>query len=101
MAVPPGSLAVMTEPWTAAYGSAKFLRAWAQQPGFRLLKQSDSVPPLIAAPFSEPAVSTYRIWAAPASTLDHPGGSHNAVGAAFPIGRPPLNCSFTSRSGGI
>ncbi|MFJ9822502.1 DUF6368 family protein [Streptomyces sp. NPDC101151] len=34
----PGVVATMTHPWPAAYGSAEFLRAWAQQPGFRLLK---------------------------------------------------------------
>jgi hypothetical protein len=34
----PGIVATMTDPWPAAYGSAEFLRAWAQQPGFRLLK---------------------------------------------------------------
>lgn len=34
----PGVIATMTEPWPAAYGSAEFLRAWARQPGFRLLK---------------------------------------------------------------
>ncbi|MFJ2923452.1 DUF6368 family protein [Streptomyces massasporeus] len=34
----PGVVATMTDPWPAAYGSAGFLRAWAQQPGFRLLK---------------------------------------------------------------
>ncbi|MES4906815.1 MULTISPECIES: DUF6368 family protein [unclassified Streptomyces] len=34
----PGVVALMTEPWPAAYGSAEFLRAWAGQPGFRLLK---------------------------------------------------------------
>ncbi|MFJ9968342.1 DUF6368 family protein [Streptomyces avermitilis] len=34
----PGLIATMTDPWPAAYGSAEFLRAWAQQPGFRLLK---------------------------------------------------------------
>lgn len=34
----PGIVATMTDPWPAAYGSAQFLRAWAQQPGFRLLK---------------------------------------------------------------
>lgn len=34
----PGIIATMTDPWPAAYGSAEFLRAWAQQPGFRLLK---------------------------------------------------------------
>ncbi|MGW3981734.1 DUF6368 family protein [Streptomyces mirabilis] len=34
----PGIVAVMTDPWPAAYGSAEFLRAWARQPGFRLLK---------------------------------------------------------------
>ncbi|MFD5653128.1 DUF6368 family protein [Streptomyces sp. NPDC127039] len=35
---PPGVIATTTGPWPAAYGSAEFLRAWAQQPGFRLLK---------------------------------------------------------------
>jgi hypothetical protein len=34
----PGVVATMTDPWPAAYGSAEFLRAWVQQPGFRLLK---------------------------------------------------------------
>ncbi|MFE4658410.1 DUF6368 family protein [Streptomyces hydrogenans] len=34
----PGVIATVTEPWPAAYGSAEFLRAWARQPGFRLLK---------------------------------------------------------------
>ncbi|MET9903789.1 DUF6368 family protein [Streptomyces sp. NPDC006446] len=34
----PGIIATMTDPWPAAYGSAAFLRAWARQPGFRLLK---------------------------------------------------------------
>ncbi|MFD6972202.1 DUF6368 family protein [Streptomyces sp. NPDC059979] len=34
----PGIVAAMTDPWPAAYGSAEFLRAWARQPGFRLLK---------------------------------------------------------------
>ncbi|MEU6587844.1 DUF6368 family protein [Streptomyces sp. NPDC046881] len=34
----PGVVATMTHPWPAAYGSAVFLRAWARQPGFRLLK---------------------------------------------------------------
>lgn len=34
----PGIVATMTDPWPAVYGSAEFLRAWAQQPGFRLLK---------------------------------------------------------------
>ncbi|MGW7260328.1 DUF6368 family protein [Streptomyces sp. NPDC054834] len=34
----PGIVATMTDPWPAAYGSAEFLRAWAQQPGFRLPK---------------------------------------------------------------
>jgi hypothetical protein len=34
----PGIIATMTDPWPAVYGSAEFLRAWAQQPGFRLLK---------------------------------------------------------------
>lgn len=34
----PGVIATTTGPWPAAYGSAEFLRAWAQQPGFRLLK---------------------------------------------------------------
>ncbi|MEU9060164.1 DUF6368 family protein [Streptomyces sp. NPDC048430] len=33
----PGIVATMTDPWPAAYGSAEFLRAWVQQPGFRLL----------------------------------------------------------------
>ncbi|MEU0759358.1 DUF6368 family protein [Streptomyces microflavus] len=28
----------MTDPWPAACGPAEFLRAWARQPGFRLLK---------------------------------------------------------------
>lgn len=34
----PGIVATMTDPWPAVYGSAEFLRAWAQRPGFRLLK---------------------------------------------------------------
>ncbi|MFH8738324.1 MULTISPECIES: DUF6368 family protein [unclassified Streptomyces] len=34
----PGVIATRTDPRPAAYGSAEFLRAWAQQPGFRLLK---------------------------------------------------------------
>ncbi|MGW8452458.1 DUF6368 family protein [Streptomyces niveus] len=34
----PGIVAAPTDPWPAAYGSAEFLRAWARQPGFRLLK---------------------------------------------------------------
>ncbi|WP_420709102.1 DUF6368 family protein [Streptomyces sp. AS58] len=34
----PGIVATMTDPWASAYGSAEFLRAWARQPGFRLLK---------------------------------------------------------------
>ncbi|WP_404953381.1 DUF6368 family protein [Streptomyces sp. 147326] len=33
-----GPVAVMTDPWPAAYGSAEFLRAWTRRPGFRLLK---------------------------------------------------------------
>lgn len=34
----PGVFSTMTHPWPAAYGSAEFLRTWAQQPGFQLLK---------------------------------------------------------------
>ncbi|MEU6679857.1 DUF6368 family protein [Streptomyces sp. NPDC046925] len=34
----PGVLGTTTDPWAAAYGSAEFLRAWADAPGFRLLK---------------------------------------------------------------
>ncbi|MGC4979495.1 DUF6368 family protein [Streptomyces sp. DT193] len=34
----PGLISTMADPWPAAYGSAEFLRAWAHQPGFRLLK---------------------------------------------------------------
>ncbi|MFI8185994.1 DUF6368 family protein [Actinacidiphila glaucinigra] len=34
----PGIVATTTDPWPAVYGSAEFLRAWAQQPDFRLLK---------------------------------------------------------------
>lgn len=34
----PGIVATMKDPWPAAYGSAEFLRAWARQPGFRLVK---------------------------------------------------------------
>ncbi|MDT0386172.1 DUF6368 family protein [Streptomyces dubilierae] len=34
----PGIVATATDPWPAAYGSAEFLRTWARQPGFRLLK---------------------------------------------------------------
>jgi hypothetical protein len=33
-----GVIATVTDPWPTAYGSAEFLRAWAQQPDFRLLK---------------------------------------------------------------
>ncbi|MEU7036406.1 DUF6368 family protein [Streptomyces sp. NPDC046237] len=33
----PGVIATTTDPWPAVYGSAEFLRAWAQQPGLRLL----------------------------------------------------------------
>ncbi|MEU6765514.1 DUF6368 family protein [Streptomyces sp. NPDC046853] len=38
----PGVLVTVTEPHEAAYGSARFLRAWAAAPGFRLLKQTAS-----------------------------------------------------------
>ncbi|MER6036098.1 DUF6368 family protein [Streptomyces sp. NPDC001835] len=34
----PGVIAMGNNPWPTAYGSAEFLRAWARQPGFRLLK---------------------------------------------------------------
>jgi hypothetical protein len=34
----PGVIATTTDPWPAVYGSAEFLRAWTEQPGFRLLK---------------------------------------------------------------
>ncbi|MFI0506934.1 DUF6368 family protein [Streptomyces albogriseolus] len=34
----PGIVATMMDPWPAVYGSAEFLRVWARQPGFRLLK---------------------------------------------------------------
>ncbi|MER5756037.1 DUF6368 family protein [Streptomyces sp. NPDC002088] len=34
----PGIVATTTGPWPSAYGSAEFLRAWSEQPGFRLLK---------------------------------------------------------------
>lgn len=34
----PGVHGVTTEHWAAAYGSARFLRAWVEAPGFRLLK---------------------------------------------------------------
>ncbi|MFF2777148.1 DUF6368 family protein [Streptomyces sp. NPDC058052] len=34
----PGLVATVTDPWPAAYGTAEFLRAWARQPGFRLVK---------------------------------------------------------------
>ncbi|MFI8219789.1 DUF6368 family protein [Streptomyces sp. NPDC085932] len=34
----PGIVATTTDPWPAAYGSTEFLRTWARQPGFRLLK---------------------------------------------------------------
>ncbi|MGW4446786.1 DUF6368 family protein [Streptomyces sp. NPDC004682] len=34
----PSITATTTDPWPAIYGSAEFLRAWARQPGFRLLK---------------------------------------------------------------
>ncbi|MFG2776107.1 DUF6368 family protein [Streptomyces sp. NPDC048350] len=33
----PGVIATTTDPSPAVYGSAEFLRAWAQRPGFRLL----------------------------------------------------------------
>ncbi|MFF1557680.1 DUF6368 family protein [Streptomyces sp. NPDC058279] len=33
-----GIVATMTDPRPVAYGFAEFLRAWARQPGFRLLK---------------------------------------------------------------
>lgn len=33
----PGVRATVAEPWAAAYGSSRFLRAWAEAPGFRLL----------------------------------------------------------------
>ncbi|WP_226899179.1 DUF6368 family protein [Nonomuraea phyllanthi] len=33
----PGLIAT-TDSWHAVYGSAEFLRAWAAQPGFRLVK---------------------------------------------------------------
>ncbi|MEU7006603.1 DUF6368 family protein [Streptomyces sp. NPDC046332] len=33
----PGVIATTTDPWPAVYGSAEFLRTWAQQPRFRLL----------------------------------------------------------------
>ncbi|MFF1897385.1 DUF6368 family protein [Streptomyces sp. NPDC058206] len=35
----PGLVATITDPWPAAYGSAELLRAWTQQPDFRLLKR--------------------------------------------------------------
>ncbi|MGH4031264.1 DUF6368 family protein [Actinomycetota bacterium Odt1-20B] len=34
----PGLLARRSDPWGAAYGSAEFLRAWVEAPGFRLVK---------------------------------------------------------------
>ncbi|CAM5669039.1 hypothetical protein SAVIM338S_06977 [Streptomyces avidinii] len=34
----PGVIALRADSWAAAYGSAEFLRSWARQPGFRLLK---------------------------------------------------------------
>ncbi|MEV6483297.1 DUF6368 family protein, partial [Streptomyces sp. NPDC051576] len=34
----PGIVATTNDPGPAAYGSAKFLREWSEQPGFRLLK---------------------------------------------------------------
>jgi hypothetical protein len=34
----PGIVATTTDPWPAVYGTAVFLRAWTEQPGFRLLK---------------------------------------------------------------
>ncbi|MFD1829290.1 DUF6368 family protein [Streptomyces desertarenae] len=34
----PGVIATVPEPWPTVYGSAEFLKTWAQQPGFRLLK---------------------------------------------------------------
>ncbi|MFE0381807.1 DUF6368 family protein [Streptomyces inhibens] len=36
-AVVPGVIAMMTEPLPVEYGTAEFLRSWAQQPDFRLL----------------------------------------------------------------
>ncbi|WP_446751006.1 DUF6368 family protein [Streptomyces sp. CLV115] len=33
----PGTVALLTDPWPAAYGSAEFLRVRVRQPGFRLL----------------------------------------------------------------
>ncbi|WP_262705907.1 MULTISPECIES: DUF6368 family protein [Streptomyces] len=35
---PVDHVAAMADPWPAVYGSAEFLRTWAQQLGFRLLK---------------------------------------------------------------
>jgi Family of unknown function (DUF6368) len=34
----PGLVALTTEPWTVAYGTAQFVRAWAAHPRFRLVK---------------------------------------------------------------
>jgi hypothetical protein len=34
----PGVLATTFDRWPTAYGSAQFLRSWARQPGFRLMK---------------------------------------------------------------
>ncbi|MER6572335.1 DUF6368 family protein [Streptomyces sp. NPDC001093] len=34
----PGVIAMVTDPLPTTYGSAEFLRAWAGQPGFQLLK---------------------------------------------------------------
>ncbi|MGW3177543.1 DUF6368 family protein [Streptomyces sp. NPDC001153] len=34
----PGVIAMVTDPLPTTYGSAEFLRAWARQPGFQLLK---------------------------------------------------------------
>lgn len=34
----PGIVATTTDPWPAVYGTAVFLRAWTEQPSFRLLR---------------------------------------------------------------
>ncbi|MFH9351977.1 DUF6368 family protein [Kitasatospora sp. NPDC017646] len=40
----PGVLAMTEGPLPNVFGTAAFLRAWAAQPGFRLLKQSTARP---------------------------------------------------------
>lgn len=34
----PGLVALATGPWTVAYGTTRFVRAWAAHPRFRLVK---------------------------------------------------------------